>query len=164
MLVPIRVILRKGVSVSILVKTGEDFERLFLGVSHLDVEKIPGQSNTISFEEYVDMVRRIQGLFCWNPKRPRTELSRRLFDDVRLILGGEWAKKLRLFVSVGTGLDAHFGTDFFFEVGDSIVTVDLTISRWTRHKSNVILRPDDLFDGDRMEFASKIAGFFLGAA
>ena len=140
------------------VKTGEDFERLVLGISHADVGKSHRKSKA-TFQESIEAVMKMQGQFNWNPKRPRTELSKGLFNNVCLFLNAEEARKLRLFVSVGTELDFRFGTDFFFESGGSVATVDLTISRWKHCKANVLIRLDDIEGDFRIRLARRIARF-----
>jgi len=145
------------------VKTCEDFERLVLGISHADVGNYCSK-NKATFQESIEAVKKMQGQFNWNPKRPKTELSRDLFNNVCLFLNAEEAKRLRLFVSVGTELDFRYGTDFFFESKGSVATVDLTIidltiSRWKHCKANVLIRLDDIEGGFRIRLAKRIARF-----
>lgn len=129
------------------IKTGEDFERLVLGVSHADFKSFPGQNRKLNFHDSVKQVMQMQGHFNWNPKRPCTDLSKSLYEDVCSFLTPKEIKKLRLFVSVGTRLDYHFGTDCFFELDNSVATVDLTISKWKICKANVLIRLDDISSG-----------------
>ncbi len=141
------------------VQTGEDFERLVLGISHVDIRNLSRRFGEYDFRASVAEVKKMQGLFNnWNPKRPKTELSMNLFQTVSSMLSEEQKRKLRLFVSVGTRLDFHFGTDCFFEISGSVATIDLTISNWKKCKANVLVRPIDIYD-HQIRVAKRIVRF-----
>ena len=142
--------------------TGEAFERGVLGISHadVDVKKLPRYDKKSDFFETIEMVKTIQDVFNWNPKRPKTEISKSLFQVTRLLLGKGLSEKLRIFVSVGTRLDFHFGTDCFFELNGSVVTVDLTISNKKNDiKANILIRPVDIYN--RQFHVAKQVTYFL---
>jgi hypothetical protein len=131
------------------VLTGEGFEREVLGISHVDinVKRLPKHNKKLNFFETVEMVKTIQGVYDWNPKIPKTKISKELFEIIRSLLKKGLGEKLRIFVSVGTRLDLHFGTDCFFELNGSVVTVDLTISNKKNDiKANILIRPVDIYN------------------
>lgn len=108
--------------------TGEAFEQEFFGFSRQDVikKKVPRKTEP-DFLSRVAEIRKIQHVFDWNPRSPRTKLAKALHDRVRSQMGSE--KNLVLICwSIGTKLDSEHGTDLFFVCGKRIVTVDLTIS------------------------------------
>ncbi|MFA6797266.1 MAG: hypothetical protein WCR40_00950 [Candidatus Paceibacterota bacterium] len=142
------------------VQTGEDFERLVLGISRVDLRLQGEQATRTNFFDSVEEVKKKQGLFNhWNPKRPKTKLSMNLFQNVRFVLGEKRSKNLRLFVSVGTRLDFRFGTDCFFEIDGFVASIDLTISE-KKHffKANVLVRPVDIVSR-QVWIARRIASF-----
>jgi hypothetical protein len=149
------------------VRTGEDFERLVLGISRVDLMLPREQFTHTNFFDSVEEVKKLQGLFNhWNPKRPKTELSMELFQTVCLLLGERHGKRLRFFISVGTRLDFRFGTDCFFEIDGSVASIDLTISeKKTSLKANVLVRPVDVFcDTYRRCVAERIVWFLQKTA
>lgn len=144
------------------VLTGEGFEREVLGISHvdIDVKRLPRYNKKLNFFETVEMVKTIQGIYNWNPKIPKTEISKKLFEITRSLLKKSSGERLRIFVSVGTRLDLHFGTDFFFELNGSVATVDLTISnKKDEVKANLLVRPFDIYK--RQHYVAKQVVYFL---
>jgi hypothetical protein len=91
----------------------------------------------------------------WNPRRPRTPLSRCLYERVASgIRGG--AKNLRLFLAFGTSLDP-LGIDFFFECCRRVVTVDLTAGHKSSSGADIILTRDDFVSNRHYIVGDEIA-------
>ena len=135
---------------------GYAFETAVLGVSSRLTRKRVREhyKHGAEFMAVVSVVKDIQNkLGDWNPKEPRTEPARILFDEVSSHLKLE-KHNLRLYISVGTQLDYDYGADFFFALKrgnvEAIVTVDLTVSkRKEEHKAEIVITVEDLRDESR---------------
>jgi hypothetical protein len=128
------------------ITTGEDFERAMLGISHSTARHaVPRLFGTRDFETCVEHVKENQQYLGWNPRKPKTLLSKRIYTCVASGLKELPKKDLRLFISVGTPLDEKYGVDCFFEFQGAIVTIDLTISeRKQDPRADVVLTLADL--------------------
>ena len=128
------------------ITTGEDFERAMLGVSHSTARSaVPRLFGARDFETCVDHVKQHQQCLGWNPRKPKTLLSKRVYTCVASGLKALPKKDLRFFISVGTPLDEKYGVDCFFEFQGAIVTIDLTISERKGYpKADVVLTLEDL--------------------
>ena len=73
-------------------------------------------------------VKSHQHVYGWNPRKPRTRAAKAMHTRVAKNLP-HGRKELRLFVAIGSTLDAYYGVDAFFEYGGVIVTIDVTVSR-----------------------------------
>jgi len=65
--------------------------------------------------------------YGWDPAKPKTRIALNLFESIQsyLVQLGKNPKSLRMYCTLGTGLD-RWGIDGFFEHEGSIVTFDLT--------------------------------------
>jgi hypothetical protein len=121
---------------------GHGFEREVVGHTTSDVPAEHRCTWVNNFREGINAVRGHQCHLNWDPKRPKTDLSRALYSVVnsRLKRKGE----LYLFDAVGTILDLRWGVDCWFECGDQIATVDLTVSHFKKYfKAHFLLRRID---------------------
>lgn len=109
----------------VFARTGYDLEREFCGCACVDVDRRFRCGRVHNLIQAMRLVKNYQSRLGWNPKRPKTALSRCLFRRIasRLRNGGA---DLRLFISVGTRLDL-MGIDCWFEYCHRFATIDLTV-------------------------------------
>ena len=121
---------------------GHGFEREVMGHTVNDVDPQLRCDWVHNLKEGIERVKERQAHLNWDPKWPKTPLGRTLFGAVssRLRRKGE----LYMYDAVGTVLDFRWGVDCWFECGDRIATVDLTVSHEKRHfKAHFLVRRID---------------------
>lgn len=147
-------------------ETGEAFEEAFFGFSRQEVvKKKVSRKKEPDFLANVAEIRKVQHVFGWNPKSPKTKLSKALFRCVYAQMGSE-KDSLLMCWAIGTKLDFDHGTDLFFVCGKKIVTVDLTISpRGKPHaKADIVLTLADFQANRHYQRGDEIAKRLLEAA
>jgi len=138
---------------------GYGFERLFSGVSFIDVPAIFRRQRKIKLDDAVRYVIRCQNKFGWDPRRPRTKLARAIYDRVSRklkLLGNK--EELLLCICVGTCLDC-MGIDCFLKCGRKIVTIDLTISPKGKisPRADVVITRQHFLDDKYYQIGDEIA-------
>lgn len=121
---------------------GHGFEREVMGHTVYDVDPKLRCDWVHNLREGFERVRERQHHLNWNPRRPKTDLGWSLFHAVssKLRRKGD----LLMFDAVGTVLDFRWGVDCWFECGNRIATVDLTVSRTKHHfKAHFLVRRVD---------------------
>ncbi len=111
---------------------GHGFEREVFGHTVSDVPPKYRQVPVENLREGITKVKGYQHDLNWDPRYPRTPLARALFHVVSHRLEKRH-KKLLMFDAVGTVLDIRWGIDCWFECGERIATVDLTVSPYKKH-------------------------------
>jgi hypothetical protein len=136
--------------------SGYDFERQFFKVSSRGVstfalcDYIPARAHAIKRH-------RRRG---WDSKKPRTEIAKKLFENVQIYLGEALSDRLELYCSIGTALDQHHGIDGFFTIGTHDITFDLSTHLKKDYKAKFLITPGDLEDGVRWKLGREIAYIF----
>jgi len=128
--------------VNCLPQDGHGFEREVVGHTVHDVDPQLRCDWVHNFREGIERVKERQSHLQWDPSCPKTELGQCFFKAVssKLRRKGE----LYLFDAVGTVLDLRWGVDCWFECGDRIATVDLTVSPFKKHfRAHFLLRRND---------------------
>jgi len=135
---------------------GYGFEREVSGQAFVDVDRRFRRGRIQSFWEEVRAVKEVQTDFGWDPQKPKTLLSQCLFHHVARglnVRGGE----LCLYVAIGTRFDLS-GRDLFFEYGDRVATIDITVSHDKRNpRANFVLSRDHFIKDEHYDIARAIA-------
>lgn len=145
---------------------GYDWERKILGKSSSDISSkvIHLIKRRTRFKKAVKFVKQIQPMLDWDPKNPSTEIAAIIYKTIAASLNRH-ASGLCFYSAVGTILDYKYSTDCFFclELGnrESIVTVDLTISKNKYSKADIVISIDDVRNDKFYEIARKIAQILL---
>jgi len=137
---------------------GMEWERLFFGHASIDFSKPAFQR----WEDAIEEAAAIQSIFSWDPKNPRTEMSRKLYDGVRERLREKYQENLALYCAIGTALDWHHGIDGFFRVGRYVVAIDLTTNKGKKTKGPdiVMVLAQDVMGAGFDRLCQKIANQF----
>ena len=137
-------------------KDGYGFEREVGGQAFIDVDRRYRLGRIQSFWSEIRTVKGFQADFGWDPRRPKTPLSQCLFCQVARglnVRGGD----LGLYVAIGTRFDLS-GRDLFFEYGDCVVTIDITVSHDKRNpRANFVLSRDHFIKDEHYDIARAIA-------
>lgn len=116
------------------IQEGRDAERAVFGVPTVpggveSVKKVP-------FEKAVAFVKEHQ---------PNQLKRSSVVSKLRALIAescGDTTTPVKFYTAVGTALDFQYGADAFFEQGDAVVTVDISLREKDAHKADVFMKAD----------------------
>ena len=83
----------------------------------------------------------------WNPSDPDNKTASDLHFKIAEKLGLENVNELKFYSALNSPLDYHYGVDAFFEIGDSVVTIDLSLNPHKEvAKADIVVHENDLLD------------------
>ena len=99
----------------------------------------------------------------WNPTDPEPDIANDLHAHVCIALGLEEWSEVAFYTAVGSPLDYYYGVDFFFELHNVVVTLDLTTNpKKTSYKADIIVHPHMTSKDGLQALGQEIAHQFQG--
>lgn len=136
---------------------GRAFEKDFLGIHFDEVPEELRNLRSHCFRRAIEIAMCNQDKLQWDPRNPRTRLSRCFYERVKMGLGDE--DDLQMVISIGTPLD-RMGVDFFLCLNErKIVTFDLTVNPGKKKKdaTDYLLTRQGLVRGEHYALARRVA-------